>query len=389
MILVLFVSMATVLLCASFIQDYMRMQLMPRLTHCQSTRAEQPFISVLIPVRNEARNIAHCLDGALNQQYPFYEVIVVDDHSTDATPAILAHYTALDQRLRLVQCNQLPAGWTGKCHACQQAAMAAQGAWLLFLDADTIPQPALLSRLITYVQQQQLDMLSLFPFLELGSFWERLVMPPFIALIHAIFPFERLNAPDVRPDEVVANGQCILVRRSAYEYIGGHQAVSDEVLEDVRLAQSLRRAGFRTGAAEGHQDLRVRMYTSGHEVFEGLTKNAVAGYRSGGDRSFWAGMRQFMLAFGPFDLLFLGLVLLVFRGDVVAWAIVLHGIAALLVALSFWSWLLHTMYHVPRSYALLWPVGVLCYSIIALHSIWRVQSGRGVIWKGRTYVGKQ
>ncbi len=389
MIVVLFVSMVTLLLCAGFIQDYMRMHLMPRLTYCQAVEAEQPFISVLIPVRNEARNVVRCLDGLLSQQYPFYEVIVVDDHSTDATPTILAHYAGLDQRVRLVQAAQLPAGWTGKCHACQQAAAAARGTWFLFLDADTIPQPALLSRLIAYAQQQQLDMLSLFPFLELGSFWERLVMPPFIALIHAIFPFERLNAPDARPDEVVANGQCILVRRSAYEYIGGHRVVSHEVLEDVRLAQSLRRAGFRTGAAAGQQDLRVRMYTSGHEVFEGLTKNAVAGYRSGGDRSFWAGMRQFVLAFGPLDLLILGLVLLISRGDVLAWAVVLHGIAALLVALSFWSWLLHTMYNVPRSYALLWPAGVLCYSIIALHSIWRVQSGRGVIWKGRTYVGKQ
>jgi glycosyltransferase involved in cell wall biosynthesis len=388
MIGVLFASAATLLLLIGFIQDYMRLRCLPRLARPDLPTAPQPYVSLLIPARNEAHTIARCLDGALRQTYTAYEVVVVDDGSTDATPIILARYAECAPRLRVVEGGPLPPGWIGKCHACQQAASTARGEWFLFLDADTVPQPELIAALLTHAQRQNFDMLTIFPFLELGSFWERLVMPPFQALIHAIFPIARLNASDARPDEIVANGQCILVRRSVYQQIGGHSAVRTEVLEDVRLAQTARAAGFRVGAAMGAQDLRVRMYTNGREVVEGLTKNAVAGYRSGGERSFWMGVRQVGLAVGPPDLLIWGVMLLNMQNDVLAWAIVLHGLVVMVVAVCFWIWLLHRFYELPWSYALLWPLGVLSYSFIALHSLWRVHSGRGVIWKGRTYVGK-
>lgn len=388
MIVVLLVSAATILLLAGFAQDFARLRLLPRLSYPDGGVEEQPYVSLLIPARNEARNIARCLDGALAQLYSAYEVIVVDDGSTDATPAILASYAARDPRLRVLNAVPLPPGWTGKCNACQQAAAAAQGEWLLFLDADTVPQPTLLPSLMTHARRYQLDMLTIFPFLELISFWERVVLPPFLAMIYVLFPIERMNAPDSRPDENAANGQCILVRRSAYDSIGGHGAVCSEVLEDVRLAQALRAAGFRTGAAEGMRELRVRMYTNGREVLEGLTKNAEAGYRSGGGRSLWAGARQLALALGPPDLFVWGLILLAVRGDVLAWAVLLHGLVIVLVAFSFWGFLLRQLYDLPWFYALLWPFGVVCYSFIALRSMWQVRTGRGVIWKGRTYVGK-
>lgn len=388
MIGVLFASAATLLLLTGFIQDYLRLRRLPQLPPAAIPVSHQPFVSLLIPARDEARTIARCLDGALKQDYHAYEVIVVDDGSTDATPAILAQYAVTECRVQVVKSAPLPPGWIGKCHACQQAARVAQGEWLLFLDADTVPQPTLIPSLLTYAESGHLDMLTIFPFLELGSFWERVVLPPFQALIHTIFPIARLNAPDARPDEMIANGQCILVRKDIYAQIGGHSAVRDEVLEDVRLAQAMRTAGFRVGAALGYQALRVRMYTTGREVLEGLTKNAVAGYRSGGKRSFWAGTRQFTLALGPLDLLAWGGFLLLTQGDVLAWIVVLQGVVVLLVAVWFWGWLLHHFYDLPRGYALLWPLGVLSYSFIALNSLWRVHSGRGVIWKGRTYVGK-
>mgnify|MGYP001028954588 CR=1 FL=1 len=388
MIGVLFASAATLLLLTGFIQDYMRLRCLPRLARPDISTAPQPYVSLLIPARNEAHTIARCLDGTLRQTYPAYEVIVVDDGSTDATPLILSRYAERERQLRVVASAPLPRGWIGKCHACQQAATAARGEWLLFLDADTVPQPTLIAALLTHAQRQNFDMLTIFPFLELGSFWERLVMPPFQALIYTLFPLARLNAPDARPDEIVANGQCILVRREVYQQIGGHGAVHSEVLEDVRLAQTARASGFRVGAAMGQQDLRVRMYTNGREVLEGLTKNAVAGYRSGGSRSFWAGARQVGLAVGPPDLLIWGGVLVAMQGDVSAWAVLLHGLLVTMIAISFWIWLLRRFYELPWGYALLWPLGVLSYSFIALHSLWRVHSGRGVIWKGRTYVGK-
>lgn len=385
MILFTLVSTLTVLIMGLIVRDVWRLGLLPHLR--ETPPVETPLVSILIPARNEAGSIGRCLDGALAQIYAHYEVIVVDDNSHDATPQILSSYAAHSSRLRTLTGKALPAGWVGKCHACQQAADVASGEWLLFLDADTVPQPGLVAALIVHAQRRNLDMLTIFPFLELGSFWERVIMPPFAALIVAVFPPERQNAPDVRPQEVVANGQCILVRADAYHAIGGHSAVRAEVLEDVRLGQALRANGARIGSASGIDFLRVRMYTNGGEVFSGLTKNAIAGFRSGGLRALWGGLRQFLVAFAPLWLLTFGGWLLATSGGPLAWSIFLHGLVVALVTLGFWALLLRRLYALPAHYALLWPLGMLAYGTITLWALWRVMSGRGVVWKGRAYAG--
>src|SRR5262245_56492997 len=132
----------TLLLLTLLARDVWRLHIIPQLRP-GVVPATGPLVSLLIPARDEAARIARCLEGALSQTYPCYEVIVVDDGSSDATPEILAHYAAIHERLRIIQGAPLPPGWMGKCHACQQAAGAAGGAWLLFLDADTAPQPGL------------------------------------------------------------------------------------------------------------------------------------------------------------------------------------------------------------------------------------------------------
>jgi GT2 family glycosyltransferase len=360
---------------------------MPHLASANHQTAHNALVSLLIPARNEARNIAHLLDGALQQTYPHWEIIVVDDDSTDNTPTILAAYGACHTRLRVRQGSPLPLGWTGKCYACQQAAAVAQGEWLLFLDADTRPQPALVASLVTHAQRHNLDMVSIFPAIELGSFWERVILPPFYTLLHAIFPFKRLNASHTPPNEVLANGQCILVRREAYDTVGGHGAVRGEVLDDVMLARVLRRAGFRTGAVLGLQELRVRMYTNGREVVEGLTKNAAAGFTSGGHHSLREGAIQFALALLPICLLVLGGIVMQGTADGFAWAVLGQGVVVVSIALSFWGIVLHRRYQLSPWYAFFWSFGLVCYGCIALRSWWKVQTGRGVLWKGRTYAG--
>lgn len=387
MVLFLFIGTATVLLLAGYAQDMLRLHLMPRLSPPDRSPPEQPFVSVVIPARNEVHTIARCLNGILAQTYAAYEVIVTDDASTDGTPEILACYAQQHTRLRVLRSSHLPVGWTGKPHACQQAADAARGDWLLFLDADTVAQPELITALVRHTQLYQLDMLTLFPFLELGSFWERVVLPPFLAIIQVTFPFERLNARNSRPEEVAANGQCIFVRRSAYTTIGGHKAVRDEVLEDVRLAQRLRAFGFQMGAADGTDYIRVRMYTNGREVFEGLTKNAIAGFRSGGQRAAWVGLRQFFLALAPLWLLAAGLVLLATTEGEQGWSVLFHALLVLVVALYTWARPLWQLYRLPWWYAFLWSFGLHCYGLIAVHALWRIRRGRGVNWKGRTYAG--
>ncbi|MDW8405710.1 glycosyltransferase family 2 protein, partial [Chloroflexus sp.] len=369
-------------LVASFGANWRRMRRIPRLLP-PCVPPDPPFISILIPARNEERAIRRCVSGALAQRYPHFEVIVVDDGSTDRTPAILAELAATDSRLRVVPGRPLPPGWVGKCNACQQASDAASGEWLLFLDADTAPAPDLAAALLCHALATNGDMVTIFPFLELGTWAERLVLPPFIALIVSIFPFERLAQPDVRPDEVLANGQCIFVRRAAYDAIGGHNAVRGEVLEDVRLGQTLRAAGFTVRGAIGMEYLAVRMYTSAAEVAEGLMKNASAGSRSGGWRSLTGMSLLLAQAYGPLALMAGGLLIDGLAGCVAFGA----GLLAWLVGLLFWGTLYRRFYRLNPLYALLWPVGLMMYLFIAGYGIVRVQLGRGVTWKGRRYAG--
>ncbi len=347
-----------------------------------------PLVSLIIPARNEERVIGACLSGALNQQYPAYEVIVIDDASIDATALIARDFVARDSRLRLISSVDLPPGWVGKCHACAQAAELARGEWLLFLDADTRPQPALISGMLAYAARQQLDALSVFPRLELGSFWERLILPAFYTLVRAVYPAERVSAADAAPAEVLANGQALLVRRAAYEAIGGHTTVRNQVLEDVYLAQALRRAGFRIGIALAPELLSVRMYTSGAEVAAGLGKNAAAGYHNGGWRARRAMLR--LLALSLLPLWLPGLALLAVSGPAnpgIPIALLL-SLLATAWAYGYWIWLLRHLYALPWYFGLLWPLAVLSYALIALRSIWQVWRGQGVNWKGRTYVGR-
>lgn len=379
-------TLATVLLLAGYGRAWARLRARPALAPPDRPPAAAPLVSVLIPARNEERSIGRCVAGALAQRYPRLEVLVLDDASTDGTRAVLDGLAG-DPRLQVLTGRPLPAGWVGKCHACQQLGAAARGEWLLFLDADTAPQPELVAALLSHAQRRHLDLVTAFPFLELGSFWERVLLPPFLALIDAIFPVERFEQPDVRPEEVLANGQCILVRRAAYARIGGHGAVYNAVLEDVHLAQAIRAAGFRVGGADGRAHLRVRMYHNGSEVVHGLTKHAAAGARNGGARAWQVALGQLALALGPFTLIGVGSALVAAGAGLMGGAMAILGLVAWAAGLLLWGWLYRRIYRLSPAYGLVWPFGLLAYLLLALRGMWHVRSGRGVSWKGRTYAG--
>lgn len=377
---------AAVLLLAGYAREWARLRARPRLAPPGPPPADAPLVSLLIPARNEERSIGRCVTGALAQRYPRFEVLVLDDASTDGTAAVLAGF-AHDPRLRLLQGQSLPRGWVGKSFACQQLSEQARGEWLLFLDADTAPQPDLVAALLAHARRRNLDLVTIWPFLELGTFWERLMLPPFLAFITTIYPLERFERPGARPEEVLANGQCIFVRRAVYEAIGGHAAVRNEVLEDVHLAQAIRAAGFRVGGAEGAEYLRTRMYHNGREVAEGLAKHAAAGARNSGARSWRAAVWHLALAWGPLALVGGGAALWVSGAGGGAMFIMVAGLAAWAVELWFFGALYRRRYRLSPLYALLWPAGLLAYLLVAMRGMWRVRSGRGVSWKGRTYAG--
>ena len=262
-----------------------------------------PKISIIIPAKNEEKNIANCLRHLSMQNHPHYEIIVVDDRSTDETSEILKNFilgvtaggaphgravhdssttsthgadrwqdpqNEILQNLKIIRVEKLPEGWTGKNHAMFVGSKAAQGDWILFTDADTTHQPESLLTAVTCALERKIDFLTLAPGTESKSFWEKTVQPLAISSLALWFRSDKVN--DAGSQITLANGQFILVRKQAYESVGGNESVKSEVIEDVELAKKVRSAGYRVQFLDGTLLYSTRMYTSLKEIHTGWTR---------------------------------------------------------------------------------------------------------------------
>jgi chlorobactene glucosyltransferase len=343
---------------------------------------DRPLVSLVIPARNEGRNIRRCVESAMASTYDPLEIIVVDDHSTDDTAAIAAQLAAQDPRVRVVTPPSLPAGWFGKQWACDSGAREARGTVLGFLDADTWQAPDLVARTVNAMRTRGSDMLTVASTQEMGSFWEKLVQPQVFNIIWARYGGTEVMNESARAGDKIANGQCMFFRRDAYEAMGGHAAVRDKVAEDLALAQHWFSAGRRVTMVLGLAQLRTRMYTSLRELVEGWGKNIYAGGRNAVPfGAFGRAIYPLLLLLPalsglvPPILLALGLAGVAAPG-VLLWAAIVTG-ANLLWWLAVYAWL-----GMSPLYALLHPLGSAALLYIALRAIAR---GRRVRWKGRDY----
>ena len=353
-----------------------------------------PYISVIVPARDEARNIRRCLEALLAQDYPSYEIIVVDDRSTDETSDILREIQAglVDQAasgdhpqpsLQVIEGIDLPAGWTGKPHALQQGVQVARGEWLCFIDADTFAGTQLLASTYLTARQHGAHMFTILTRQELVTFWERTILPLVFTALGVGFPSRRVNDPS-KPD-AIANGQFILIQRDAYQAIGGHAAVKERIDEDRALAQAVKGAGYRLLLANGWQVATTRMYTNFSEIWEGWTKNIFLGMRD----------QLALLSFGalvgllgslalPAWLLLLGWSWLLGGGGLVACVVAAQALLAWLALLSSRAQACRA-FEIPRTYAFTLPLGAFMLTAMMFASTFKVLSGRGVSWRGRTY----
>ena len=234
-----------------------------------------PMLSICIPARDEAENIGACISAALAVKWPSLEVVLVDDRSSDGTGAVARAAAGDDPRLQIIDGTEPRPGWAGKNWACARAAAEARGDFLLFIDADVRIDPHAPAALVGAMQDERLALLSIFGTWDLQGFWERAVIPAVGWLIRGVVDLDRINDPG-RP-EAFANGQLILVSREDYETVGGHEAVRDQILDDVRLAEAFKRQGCRTGMRLGEWVFSVRLYRSLSEIIAGYSKNLYEG----------------------------------------------------------------------------------------------------------------
>ena len=337
-----------------------------------------PRVSILIPARDEANNIDMCVRSLLAQQYADFEVLALDDHSTDNTWQILTRLAAADARLHLIKGQPLPDDWLGKHWACHQLAQRASGELLLFTDADTRHHPDALAHAVAALRSDQADLLTVLPHQEVVSWGERLVVPIIPWSIGTCVPLAaayRLAWPAL----VVGIGQFMLFQRQAYEAIGGYAAIKAHVADDIALARRITAGGLRWRLADGSKHVVCRMYRNFAQAREGLSKNLFGAFNYHALFFIFVWVWLALVFAGPPLLLILSLVGL----PIPSAATTLAGLAISLALLS-WS-IVYWRFRLPRYLILLYPLTIAIGVYLAARSLVLSLTGQAM-WKGRRVV---
>ncbi|MGH9375914.1 MAG: glycosyltransferase, partial [Terriglobia bacterium] len=340
-----------------------------------------PIVSAIIPARNEALNIGGMV-WSLAAQPDILEIIVVNDDSKDDTGAVLAGLQSAIPALRVLNLSVLPAGWLGKQHAAAEGAREARGDWLLFTDADTEHLPGSLRVLLDRAEREGADLLSISPGQRSPTWWEKAVIPLVYVQLAGLYRFDDVSDP--ASPAAAANGQYMLIRRRAYWLAGGHQAVREEVLDDVALARRVKAAGGRILFLPGADWVQTRMYRTFGEMWRGWTKNLFLLY----GRSTWRIGNTVLILFAewasmPLVLVFI-LMPLLHRDSLWLEA---GGLAT--AAFMTWRLLAYnanlTRLGFSKSLQKYFWLGAPIFCLMLLNSVRAYKLGGAVEWKGRTY----
>jgi len=337
-----------------------------------------PSISVLIPARDEEANIEACLESLRKQDYPNFEIIVLDDNSLDNTANIVEQIAAKDNRIQLIRGDPLPEGWAGKPFACYQLANKSRGSWLLFADADTTHAPHMLRSVLALALKFRPSLLSGFPRQLAASLSQKVAIPVLYFVILSWLPLWWLQRSK-EPKPSLAIGQFLLFPREEYWRIGGHKAVKSRILEDVWLGVEVIRHGGRHVAVDLSPVVSCSMYRSLGAMWEGfikwiysvavLSRAALVGLLIAGYAFFLA----------PFYWLWNDLFVV---ATPTGWrAIVIFQVATILVM----RWLVDNHFKESVVSTFLHPVGFSFLFLTALYAGSRRVVGAGIHWKKRLY----
>ncbi len=335
----------------------------PKLT--SSPRDYDDLVSILIPARDEEQNILNLLQSVRNQDYHNYEVIVLDDHSSDRTFEICKEFAASDQRFRVLAGKELPGDWLGKNYACYQLAGEARGKFLMFVDADETVADGLINNTVHRMKFYRLDLLSLFTNQVMITLGERMIVPLMHFILLNLLPL-RLVRLSKSPAFSAASGQFMMFTADNYKENQWHEQVKEKVVEDIEIMRSLKGLGFKGEALLANGYIFCRMYRSFAGAFQGFSKNLLAGFNYN-----IAGLFLYLLLviLGPLAIAY------ILSAELLFFALALIILSRVMISLmsgqNVW---LNILMH---------PVQLLCMLFIAVISVKKYFT-KTIVWKGRT-----
>lgn len=343
---------------------------------------ETPLVSICIPARNEEKTIARVLNSVINQSYSNFEILVLDDESTDNTPEILKEYQkSYPQYLSVISGKPKPANWLGKSWACHQLSREAKGNLLCFIDADVWLNHKCIQRIVNSMQASDSDFLTVWPVQVMGTFWEQSVIPLVYYGLLTLLPVRWVHKkPQWMPSKfapyfAAACGQCMVFKEKAYQSIGGHCAVKKDIVEDVALARAIKRKGLSIRMYHGQEAIWCRMYTSAREMWNGFRKNFLALHNNSVPAFLAMAGVNFVVYVMPFIVFPISLFTPGLEHMVLSLVCITLILSQRLI-LAFWfNW--------PKLPAFLHSVGILWFHALGLQVLWDYFFGQRAQWKNR------
>lgn len=341
----------------------------PRFENNQKEISNKPLVSILIPARNEEKNISQIIDDIIKQTYKNFELIILDDESEDKTAEIISdkisEYNS-NNKIKLISGKPLPNGWLGKNWACHQLSKEANGEYLLFIDADVRLSSGVVESCLFYKNKYKLEMISSFPTQIINSFGEWLIVPLMNFLLLAFLPLKKVYS-SANKSFIAANGQFLFIAKSAYEKIGGHLTFKERVVEDMEIARQVKKSGFNMMTFLGADSVSCRMYDGFGHAFNGFSKNYFPGFNTSPIIFFLFLAFLFTTYFLPFLMIFMN------SSFVLIVLIILLGRLAISVS-SRQTILVNILLH---------PVQMLIMITIGVNSVYKTKTKK-LKWKGRS-----
>jgi glycosyltransferase involved in cell wall biosynthesis len=343
-----------------------------------------PRVTIMIPAKDEGERIRACIESALAQDWADFEVIAVDDRSTDNTGAVMDELAARNPKLKVIHITEPPeAGWTGKNNACHQATLRATGEWLVFVDSDVVLKPDVVTAAMAVVTRKKFDLISLLPRLESHSMWESLLVPLAASAASSMYLIALTNTQHTKT--AFANGQYLMISRAAYDAIGGHKTVADRFCEDVEIARLVKEKGLRPRVSWGIDFCSVRMYSSLPAIIRGWSRIYYAARVGSPWRLLLAGAFVIVCGFSAYAALAWALVRLAYPSG--HWPGGTTWLIASLTHLSLLTFFVSTLYAWsgnPRRNAFLFPFSAIILLGIFARAV-RMCITKKVEWRGTAY----